>query len=63
MTPGEVLLPHFHAVDQFQIFIAGSGGIGRTHADVTPVLVHYADHHTGYGRGTMYIPEGAAFVP
>lgn len=49
MTPGEILLPHFHAVDQFQIFVAGSGGVGRTHADVTPVLVHYADHHTGYG--------------
>ncbi|MDP3139668.1 MAG: hypothetical protein Q8N17_25455 [Burkholderiaceae bacterium] len=49
MTPGEVLLAHFHAVDQFQIFVAGSGNLGRTHTDVTPVLVHYADHHTGYG--------------
>ncbi|MGV1947647.1 MULTISPECIES: hypothetical protein [unclassified Agrobacterium] len=38
---------HFHIVDQFQVFIAGSGTIGRD--DVHLVTVHYADHHTGYG--------------
>ncbi|MFC6337579.1 hypothetical protein GIR22_23575 [Pseudomonas sp. CCM 7891] len=38
---------HFHIVDQFQIFIAGSGTIGRHNASM--VTAHYADHHTGYG--------------
>ncbi|MCF1495731.1 hypothetical protein GOZ83_12220 [Agrobacterium vitis] len=38
---------HFHIVDQFQVFIAGSGTIGRD--PVQLVTVHYADHHTGYG--------------
>ena len=38
---------HFHIVDQFQVFIAGSGTIGRN--EVQLVTVHYADHHTGYG--------------
>ena len=38
---------HFHIVDQFQVFIAGSGSIGRDTVHV--VTAHYADHHTGYG--------------
>jgi len=38
---------HFHIVDQFQVFIAGSGTIGRDRVHL--VTVHYADHHTGYG--------------
>ncbi|MCT7376733.1 hypothetical protein [Chelativorans salis] len=38
---------HFHIVDQFQVFIAGSGTIGRNQVQL--VTVHYADHHTGYG--------------
>lgn len=38
---------HFHAVDQFQIFIEGSGTIGRD--TVGLVTAHYADHHTAYG--------------
>ena len=37
----------FHIVDQFQVFIAGSGTIGRDQVHL--VTVHYADHHTGYG--------------
>lgn len=47
MTPGETILPHFHAVDQFQIFVEGVGTLGRS--PVLPVMVHYADHHTAYG--------------
>ncbi|WP_378944337.1 hypothetical protein [Mesorhizobium sp. ANAO-SY3R2] len=38
---------HFHIVDQFQVFIAGGGSIGRDQVHL--VTVHYADHHTGYG--------------
>lgn len=49
MSANEVIVPHFHEVDQFQVFVAGGGSLGRT-ADLTnPVAVHYADHHTGYG--------------
>ncbi|MCE2945657.1 MAG: hypothetical protein ACK515_20720 [bacterium] len=49
MTPGEVILPHFHEVDQFQVFVAGGGGVGRTNDVVAPIAVHYADRYTGYG--------------
>lgn len=38
---------HLHIVDQFQVFMAGSGKIGRDRADM--ISVHYADHHTAYG--------------
>jgi len=48
MRPGETILPHYHAVDQFQIFVAGSGSLVRNKA-ANPVTVHYVDHHTGYG--------------
>lgn len=47
MHAGESILPHFHEVDQFQVFVAGSGGMGRQPAGT--LAVHYADHHTGYG--------------
>ncbi|NTF83954.1 hypothetical protein G6L02_23350 [Agrobacterium rhizogenes] len=43
----QTLDSHFHIVDQFQVFIAGSGSIGRDQVHL--VTVHYADHHTGYG--------------
>ena len=47
MSANETIVPHFHEVDQFQVFVAGSGGMGRNAA--APLVVHYADHHTGYG--------------
>src|SRR5688572_20301436 len=47
MSANETIVPHFHEVDQFQVFVAGSGGMGRSAA--APLVVHYADHHTGYG--------------
>src|SRR6185295_2683368 len=47
MHANETILPHFHEVDQFQVFVAGSGGLGRKAHGV--LTVHYADHHTGYG--------------
>jgi hypothetical protein len=54
-----VLKSHFHAVDQFQIFIEGTGKLGR-HAAQT-ITVHYADHHTGYGPIAAG-PEGIAYL-
>lgn len=49
MNAGENIVPHFHEVDQFQVFVAGSGGLGRQAAPSAQMMVHYADHHTGYG--------------
>jgi len=47
MHASETILPHFHEVDQFQVFVAGGGSLGRHAAGL--LAVHYADHHTGYG--------------
>ena len=47
MHANETIVPHFHEVDQFQVFVAGGGGLGRQAAGL--LAVHYADHHTGYG--------------
>ena len=47
MQANQTILPHFHEVDQFQVFVAGGGGVGRQAAGL--LAVHYADHHTGYG--------------
>ena len=44
---GARIEPHFHDVDQFQIFIGGSGSMGKH--PVTPVSFHYADAFTPYG--------------
>ena len=44
--PG-VLGAHFHLADQFQVFLAGGGAIGRH--PLAPLTVHYASQHTGYG--------------
>jgi len=49
MNANEVLRQHFHQVDQFQIFVSGSGRMGRTADALPPIAVHYSDHHTGYG--------------
>ena len=39
--------PHFHLVDQFQLFSRGSASIGKHEA--VPVTVHYADAYMTYG--------------
>jgi len=49
MSANEVIVPHFHEVDQFQVFVSGSGSLGRNQEGAQPLSVHYADHHTGYG--------------
>lgn len=46
-SPRAALLPHYHASDQFQIFIEGEGKLGK-HA-VRPVSIHYTNSYTGYG--------------
>lgn len=49
MTPKEVIQPHFHEVEQFQVFIEGEGQMGRTEGKLGPLVVHYTDAYTGYG--------------
>jgi len=49
MTPNEVIVPHFHEVDQYQVFVAGGGSLGRSHDVTVPIAVHYTDQYTGYG--------------
>ena len=46
-SDGRVIRPHFHDVDQFQIFVSGGGTVGR-HA-IAPYQVHFARKHTPYG--------------
>ena len=60
MPADQVLEPHFHAVDQFQIFVAGSGSVGRNSEAAYPLLLHYADHHTAYGPITSG-PHGYSY--
>jgi len=64
---------HFHIQNQFQVFIAGSGSIGKH--EIKPCVVHYAGAFTGYGplvsgaQGLHYITlrsqrdPGAKFIP
>jgi len=47
MSPRETILPHYHEVDQFQVFLDGAGRFGK--ADARPLAVHYVDRYTGYG--------------
>ncbi|MBV6303355.1 hypothetical protein KVP10_00570 [Candidimonas humi] len=49
LNADEVLPPHFHIIDQFQVFFRGNGTLGRNADVLQPVSIHYADHHTGYG--------------
>lgn len=45
--PNCELLTHFHRQNQFQLFVDGTGSLGRE--AVGPVTVHYAGAYTGYG--------------
>ena len=45
--PGSVTPPHFHETNQFQVFVDGSGKMGK-HA-AAPLTVQYANGHTPYG--------------
>ncbi len=45
--PGSVTLPHFHETNQFQVFVDGTGSMGKHAAQ--PLTVQYANGHTPYG--------------
>lgn len=46
-VPGSTVLAHYHAVDQFQVFMDGAGKLGRH--EVEPISIHYTNGYTGYG--------------
>ncbi len=58
-APGASVAPHFLEVDQFQLFIGGSGRIGTHRLD--GVTVHYAAAHNPYGP-IVAGPEGVQYV-
>ena len=71
--PGSVTPPHFHETNQFQVFVGGSGRLGKLPTD--PVTVQFAGGHTPYGpiaagdRGIQYFTlrqswdPGAKYMP
>lgn len=65
--PGSVTPPHFHETNQFQVFVGGSGRLGKLRAD--PVTVQFAGGHTPYGpiaaedRGIQYFTLRQAWDP
>jgi hypothetical protein len=61
LQPHEAVVPHFHGVTMFQLFIAGSGTIGNRGQVLEPLTVQFKDHHTAYGPITAG-PHGLAFV-
>jgi hypothetical protein len=56
--PGSELLPHYHASDQFQVFIDGDGLLGK-HA-LAAISVHYTNRYTGYGP-IVAGPQGVSY--
>lgn len=61
LNPREALMPHFHGVTMFQLFIAGSGTIGKQAHTLAPITVQFKDHHTAYGP-VVAGPQGLSFV-
>lgn len=57
-APNYVIKPHFHPIDQFQVFFRGRALIGKH--ELEPVTVHYTDGFTPYGPITGSV-EGFAF--
>ncbi|MGE4239834.1 hypothetical protein [Ramlibacter sp.] len=56
--PGAVLPAHFHRENQFQVFVQGSGSIGKQ--PLAGCVVHYAGAYTGYGPIAAG-PEGLSY--
>ncbi len=47
LDDGSQIYPHFHDIDQFQVFVGGKGKMGKH--EVCPVTIHYADGYSPYG--------------
>ena len=61
LNPHEALVPHFHGITMFQLFIAGSGTLGKQALPLQPITVQFKDHHTAYGP-VVAGPQGLSFV-
>jgi hypothetical protein len=61
LNANETIVPHFHGVSMFQLFIAGSGTIGSRGQVLEPLTVQFKDHHTAYGP-IVSGPQGLSFV-
>lgn len=71
--PHSVTRPHFHQTNQFQLFVAGGGTVGKQRVD--PVTIQYAAGNTPYGpivaegEGVQYFTlrqtwdSGAKYLP
>ncbi len=65
--PGSVTRPHFHEVNQFQVFVGGDGRLGKRAAG--PLTVQFAGAHSPYGpivagdQGVTYFTLRAAWDP
>jgi hypothetical protein len=59
LVEGATIPPHFHKVDQFQVFTHGDGQFGKHQLD--PLDVQYADWFTPYGP-IVAGPEGFHFM-
>jgi rubredoxin len=57
--PQRVLRTHYHAQDQFQIFVSGDGHAGKH--PIKPFQVHFARAHTPYGP-IVATDEGVGFL-
>lgn len=57
--PQRVLRTHYHANDQFQIFVSGDGHAGKH--PISPFQVHFARAHTPYGP-IVAKDNGVAFL-
>lgn len=61
LNVNESIVPHYHGVSMFQLFLAGSGEIGNRGQKLVPLTVQFKDHHTAYGPITAG-PHGLTFV-
>ena len=61
LNANEAIVPHFHGVTMFQLFVAGHGTIGSRGQVLEPLTVQFKDHHTAYGPVTAG-PQGLSFV-
>src|SRR3954467_1155964 len=61
LNANETIVPHFHGVSMFQLFVAGSGTIGSRGQVLEPLTVQFKDHHTAYGP-IVSGPQGLSFV-
>ncbi|MGN5477981.1 hypothetical protein ACTMU2_16500 [Cupriavidus basilensis] len=61
LDANETIVPHFHGVTMFQLFVAGSGTIGNRGQVLQPLTVQFKDHHTAYGP-IVSGPQGLSFV-